>query len=143
MKKKFIFILTAILLCLVFALSACGETGGNGGNGGNGGDDPTPAVPTDTLTFEKSTAGEGYIVTGDGGQAANLVIPAEYGGQPVVGIADSAFGYAQHKPEIVSVTIPDTVTEIGKNAFHNQSALKEVKIGENSLSAFGLHLSRV
>ena len=39
----------------------------------------TPA-PSDTLTFEKSTAGEGYIVTGDSGQAANIVIPDEYNG---------------------------------------------------------------
>ena len=211
MKKKFVFILTAIMLCLAFALSACGETGGgnnanNGNNGNTNHDDGTyytvtfdsqggsnveskrvlagnpvaaPASPTrdnfdfggwyksadknagswnfstdrvngdltlyahwtakeqtptpsDTLTFEKSMAGEGYIVTGDSGQAANIVIPEKYNGEPVVGIAESAFGYAQHKSDILSVTIPDSVTEIGRNAFHNQSALVSVHIGTGS-----------
>ena len=132
MKKRFFFILTAIMLCLSFALSACRETGEGNNGGTDHDDDQTPAVPTDTLTFEPNTAGEGYIVTGDSGQAANIVIPAEYHGAPVVGIADNAFAYSKHTSDILSVTIPDSVTEIGKNAFHNQDALVSVKIGENS-----------
>ncbi len=202
MKKKFVFILTAIMLCLAFALSACGETGGGNTNHDDGtyytvtfdsqggsnveskrvlagnpvaaptsptrddfdfggwyksadenaeswnfstdrvngnltlyahwtAKEQTPA-PSDTLTFEKSTAGDGYIVTGDSGQAANIVIPAEHDGEPVVGIGESAFAYSKHKSDIVSVTIPDGVTEIGKNAFHNQDALVSVNIGTDS-----------
>ena len=198
--KKFVCILTAMMLCLVFALSACGETGG--GNRNNSGDGtyytvtfdsrggsavkseqvlagnpvPVPAsptredfdfegwyrsadenaalwdfaadrvngdltlyahwtqheapVPTPTLTFEQS--GAGYVVTGDEGQAAHIVIPAEHGGLPVVEIGESAFAYSRHTSDILSVTIPDSVTEIGLNAFHNQDALVSVKIGTDS-----------
>ncbi len=124
MKKKFVFIFTAIMLCLAFALSACGETRGD-----NNKDDDTP---TDTLTFERDEAGEGYIVTGDKGEAANIVIPAAHESLPVVGIADSAFAYSKHTSDILSVVIPDSVVEIGKNAFHNQDALVSVKIGTDS-----------
>ncbi len=128
--KLFIMIATALCLISAFVFSACGgETGGN--NSANGGGDANHEA-TDTLTFEKSAAQEGYIVTGDEGQTANIVIPAEHEGEPVVGIADSAFGYAQHTSAILSVLIPDSVTEIGKNAFHNQSALASVNIGTNS-----------
>ena len=199
MKKKFGFILTAIMLCLAFALSACGETGGGNTNHDNGTyytvtfdsqggssveskqvlagnpvaapDSPTrdnfdfggwyksaeenaeswnfstdrvngdltlyahwtqneAPMPTTTLTFSQS--GAGYIVTGDEGQAANIVIPDVYNGEPVIGIADSAFAYSKHKSDILSVTIPDSVTEIGKNAFHNQDALVTVNIGTDS-----------
>ncbi len=204
MKKTFGFILTAIMLCLCFALSACGQTGDKNGDAhhddgtyytvtfdsqggsavesqtvreGNPAAAPTsptrenfdfggwyksagenaarwdfstdrvnenltlyarwtakqePPVPSETLTFEKNAAGEGYLVTGDEGQAANIVIPAEHDGAPVVGIADSAFAYSRHKSDILSVTIPDSVTEIGKNAFHNQDALVTVNIGTDS-----------
>ena len=200
MRNKLIYILTAIVLCLAFALSACGGTGGNkeddggtyytvtfdsqggsavesqrvlAGNPANAPASPTrdtfdfygwfrsasedaarwdfaadrvnenitfyahwtqkePPMPTDTLTFTRNTAGEGYLVTGDEGQAVNIVIPAEHGGEPVVGIADSAFAYSRHTSDILSVTIPDSVTEIGKNAFHNQAALVTVLIGADS-----------
>ena len=111
MKKKFVFILTALMLCLCFAFSSCGETRGD-----NNKDDDTP---TDTLTFERDAAGEGYIVTGDKGEAANIVIPAAHESLPVVGIADGAFAYSKHTSDILSVVIPDSVVEIGKNAFHN------------------------
>ncbi len=88
------------------------------------------SAPSDTLTFEMGDGG--YIVTGDKSQAATIVIPAQYNGEPVVGIGESAFAYSRHKSDIISVTIPDSVTEIGLNAFHNRKTLKEVKIGENS-----------
>lgn len=129
--KKLVVILTAILLCLTFALAACGKTGGNGGNRGNDGSGETAA--TETLTFSQNEERTGYIVTGDSGQTANIVIPAEYDGKPVVAIADSAFAYSKHKPDIVSVTIPDSVTEIGKNAFYARiDDLINVNIGTHS-----------
>ena len=87
-------------------------------------------APSDTLTFEMGDGG--YIVTGDKSQATTIVIPAEYNGEPVVGIGESAFAYSRHTSDIISVTIPDSVTEIGLNAFHNRQTLEEVKIGENS-----------
>ncbi len=91
---------------------------------------------TETLTYE--TNSEGAIVTGDEGQAANIVIPEVHEGRPVVGIADSAFAYSRRTSDILSVTIPDSVKTIGKNAFHNQDALVEVEIGtESELESIG------
>ena len=88
---------------------------------------------TDTFIYELNTAKTGYIVTGDSGQSTAIVIPAEHEGLPVVEIADSAFAYSKHNSDIISVTIPDTVTAIGKNAFYSrQSDLTTVNIGENS-----------
>ncbi len=200
MKKKFVFIFSAIILCLLFALSACNETGGGNNNDrddtyytvtfdSQGGsavesqrvlagnpvtapDSPTranfdfggwfrstsedaarwnfatdrvnenltlyarwtakeePPAPSETLTFEQN--GDGYVVTGDSGHAANIVIPESHEELPVVGIADSAFAYSRHTSDIISVTIPDSVIEIGKNAFHNQDALVSVNIGTDS-----------
>ena len=88
---------------------------------------------TDTFTFELNKAKTGYIVTGDSGQSTAIIIPAEHEGLPVTEIGDSAFAYSKHNSDIISVTIPDTVTTIGKNAFYSrQSDLITVNIGENS-----------
>ncbi len=88
-------------------------------------------APSATLTYQKT--GDGYTVTGDGGQAANIVIPAEHDGLPVVAIADSAFAYSKHTADISSVTIPDSVTEIAKNAFYARiDDLTTVNIGKDS-----------
>ena len=93
----------------------------------------TDEEQVDTLVYELNAAGTGYIVTGDSGQSTAIVIPAEHEGLPVVEIGDSAFAYSKHKSDIISVTIPYTVTTIGKNAFYSrQSDLTTVNIGENS-----------
>ncbi len=88
---------------------------------------------TATLAFERDTVRNGYIVTGDEGQAEDIVIPAEHESLPVVGIADSAFAYSRHTARIRSITIPDSVEEIGKNAFYARiDDLTTVKIGTGS-----------
>jgi hypothetical protein len=56
---------------------------------------------------------------------AALIIPAEIGGVPVVGIDESAF---QHQPEITSVTIPDSVTYIGNASFRDCTSLTSITI---------------
>ena len=86
---------------------------------------------TQSITYELNAAKNGYIVTG-AGQEAKIVIPESYNGLPVVEIGERAFAYSRHKSEILSVTIPDSVTTIGLNAFHNQDALVSVNIGTNS-----------
>ena len=55
----------------------------------------------------------------------DLVVPAELGGFPVVGIRDSAF---QGCTALKSVEIPDSVTSIGDRAFANCSGLASVMI---------------
>ena len=55
------------------------------------------------------------------------VIPAVYNGLPVTRIADSGFVRCEN---LVSVTIPDSVTEIGIRAFSGCQNLAEVTLSE-------------
>ena len=64
------------------------------------------------LTFRVQD-GKAYV-TGLSDSTPHLDIPAEYGGCPVAGIDADAF--AEHY-ELVSVSIPETVTQIGSRAF--------------------------
>lgn len=90
----------------------------------------TPAEPTASLTYEKN--GNAYSVTGETANVKNIVIPAEYEGLPVTVIKESAFAYSRHNEDIISVTIPDSVTTIERNAFYNRNEMTSVTIGENS-----------
>lgn len=92
--------------------------------------------PTASLTFERS--GNGYTVTGANGQEERIIIPAEYENLPVTEIGERAFAYSKHTSDITYVSIPDSVTKIGLNAFHNRSELVTVDIsGASSLTEIG------
>ena len=69
----------------------------------------------------------GTVVTGYQGDEANIVIPATLLGYPVIAIGEGAFG----NTSISSVTIPDTVTSIGWEAFENCENLMRVTIPES------------
>ena len=74
---------------------------------------------TPVLKFEENSDG-GYTVVGMNKGVRNLVIPAEYKGKPVTRIARYAFDNNNKKMvRIITVVIPDTVTEIGGNAFED------------------------
>ena len=93
-------------------------------------------TPTTSLTFERS--GSGYVVTGASGQEERIIIPAEHEGLPVTEIGESAFAYSRHTSDITYVSIPDTVTKIGLNAFYNRSELVTIDIsGASSLTSIG------
>ena len=90
------------------------------------------SAPTDTVTYEINADKTGYIVTG-AGQDAKIVIPESHENLPVVEICESAFAYSKHTSDILSVTIPDTVTVIGRNAFYSRTTdLASVNIGSGS-----------
>ena len=117
MKKKLIvlfFLLCASLLA-VLIFSACGGDGdsGNGGNSASG------------LTYRLK--GDYYIVTGlsEDADVTEIVIPAVYNGKPVREIASDAFW---DEIEIVSATIPASVTRIGKYAFCGCDSLESISI---------------
>lgn len=72
-------------------------------------------------------------VTGYNGNANNVVIPKTYRGIPVKIIKDSAFSF---QTRIKSVTIPDSVTSIGQEAFVGCTGLMSVTIG-NGVTSIG------
>ncbi len=91
------------------------------------------------LYFEYTNNDTAYQVLGIGEHnAAELHIPAEYNGLPVVSIADYAF----YESEVIDVTIPVSVETIGEGAFRDSQKLERVvfkknsKLNEIKLSAF-------
>ena len=73
------------------------------------------------------TTNNGTIaITGYTGPGGAVAIPSETNGWPVCSIADSAFS---SKSSLKSVTIPNSVTNLGVNAFSSCSALESVSIG--------------
>ncbi len=61
------------------------------------------------------------------GSSENVAIPDNFDGFPVVSIGQNAF----LKKDVVSVTIPDSVTYIGYSAFNSCPKLKSVEIGKS------------
>ncbi len=145
MKRINLFcILIACIMCLLFTFTGCntntdntGNTGSIGNTSNTGSTDSTDNPNSDndeditaSLTFEQK--GNGYVVTGASGQEERIIIPNEHEGLPVTEIGESAFAYSKHTSNITYVSIPDSVTVIGLNAFHNRSKLITVDIGVTS-----------
>ncbi len=67
------------------------------------------------------------------GSSQEITIPSDFYGSAVVGVDEYAF---LRKNNIVSVTIPDTITSIGNSAFYGCSDLESITI-PNSVVTFG------
>jgi len=72
--------------------------------------------------------GDYYTVMGVERDGTEFVIPAEYNGLPVKAISSSAF---EGQREMQSITIPNSVTEIGAYAFYSCKALKTIDLPDN------------
>lgn len=122
MKKKLWFLFAAVLaLACALSLSACGDE--------NDEENPPYEIKYQ-LDFELSEDESYYIVESYGlNYATEIVIPSEYEGLPVKAIDSHAFD-SERANKITSVTIPDSVTEIGKYAFSGCSSLKTLTIGK-------------
>ncbi len=82
------------------------------------------AEPAQGLTYQTSNDGKSFIVTGIGSfDGKNLVIPAVYQGKVVSAIKGGAFSGVKLR----SVTIPETVKSIGKDAFAGSTVYKTKK----------------
>lgn len=68
---------------------------------------------------------------GDPAASGDYIVPATLGGYPVTAIADCAF---ESNTLITSVTLPDTLTNIGANAFKDCTGLSDVFIPEGVTS---------
>ena len=73
--------------------------------------------------YELSADDGGFIISSYSGNAANVVIPEEYSGLPVVAIADNVFDGNTH---LKSVEIPSSVKRLGGKAFANCTKLETI-----------------
>ncbi len=80
------------------------------------------------LTFEFDSSTNSYTVTNCDTSATGIEIPSTYEGLPVVGISATAFSGCAN---LVSVSIPESVTNIGNSAFYGCTSLVSVTIPEN------------
>lgn len=81
--------------------------------------------------FNYTTSNATVTLTGYTGTNIVMTIPGTLYGMPVVSIGDVAF---QHLTNLTSVTIPDSVTNIGASAFSACTSLANVVIGTNVIS---------
>ena len=85
-------------------------------------------------TYSQNADGT-YTVTGIGTfEGEKLVIPPEYEGEKVVGIADNAF---KDCTALVSAVIPGTVKTIGEHCFEGCSKLESVSFNEGLKTIYG------
>ena len=110
-------------------IEAAGGTGGNTG----GGTDITPEDSTG-LEYQLNSAGTQYTLIGRGSNTdAEIVIPSQVNGIPVVAIGEQAF---LNDTTLTKITFPNTLTTIGLQAFHNCSNLGNFII-PNSVTTIG------
>lgn len=82
------------------------------------------------LKYELSADKRGYKVTEFQGINSTVIIPSEYKGLPVTAIGERAF----YGCDIETVTIPESVTDLGSYSFAGCHKLKKVIILGNSLT---------
>ena len=140
----------AILAAMVLAagLTACQKKDGAEASGAAqksaGTAKAAKPTPVNEFSRELTEDGNGVKILKYNGSAKNVVIPSEIEGLPVKIIDRAAFRYNE---TMKSVTIPDSVEEIGYAAFMNCSSLERVTLGnsvqvidtyygDNSLGAF-------
>jgi len=105
----------------------------------------TESTPQYELFYSLSQTQDYYRVTGFYGSAQEVLIPSEYNGLPVKEIGERAFGcdcdwaienQGHCSCGIVDLTIPDSITVIGNDAFDGCEKLHSVNLG-NSVSSIG------
>ncbi len=99
-----------------------GTTAPSGTSAGAGGDVNYPVYGPLTVQFTD----EGVVILScDKSASGELVIPAEINGQKVIRIKESAFWECAG---LTSITLPDTLREIGSRAFYGCTGLGSIRI---------------
>ena len=84
---------------------------------------PAMAEGAGEFAFVLNADGTGYVVSAYNGQAASVTVPDWHNNLPVVAIGEGAF---QGNAALTAVSLPSTITVIGKAAFKNCSSLKNL-----------------
>lgn len=92
-------------------------------------------IDIENFRYELNSEENGYIITDFIDYNKNLkevIVPSEINGLPVVAIGPSAFSHPEvdKRQFIETIILPDTVKEIGNNAFYNQIYLAKMVIPE-------------
>lgn len=88
-------------------------------------------VTKDGIKYQYHTNTQTYkVIKGNAGLSGDIVVPEKINGKKVVSIEQNAFERCEN---ILSVKLPDSITEIGKNAFYG-CGLKEIRL-PNKLTA--------
>jgi|GEM_PF-2766698 len=134
--KKFTKFLS-LFLCLVMALGvlvACKSNPDAGQNNANTDNNAAQVLAGDFydengLFYVANEDNTCKVSVGRATSLKEIVIPATYQGYTVTSIAQSGFFGCEN---LESITIPETVTEIGNLAFQNSTNLAEIKLAGNS-----------
>ncbi|MBQ4382221.1 MAG: leucine-rich repeat protein, partial [Oscillospiraceae bacterium] len=87
------------------------------------------AVEPEKLSYSSYPYGDGlWITRADGFTDTDVLIPDVIGGEPVVCIAASAF---EGNETIVSLSLPDSVTQLGSFIFYHCPSLRMIRFGKN------------
>ena len=116
MKKVFSIVLALVMALSVFSVMTLAEE--------------APVITYEVISEVDKTC----KVIGAKAGTTDLVIPAEVDGYKVVAIGNYAF---QKNPEIASVTLPDTIKQIGQNAFSGTALYKNADNWENGILYIG------
>jgi len=140
MKKTLPIILIAVLVIGILI----GVLIGTAGDKDKGADSTTtttttttakqePSVPkapektSEGLAYELDPDGESYTLVGIGNCADSVInIPSKHEGKPVTAIGEEAFMF---NDDITELYIPDSISEMGENAFSYCGSLELVSIG--------------
>ncbi|MGI6714393.1 MAG: leucine-rich repeat domain-containing protein [Bacilli bacterium] len=102
------------------------EPDSSSGGGSSESSSEIPDEPFDLNDLIFAEVDDGYTVCRYVGNASQIVVPETHQGKPVVSLEKWAFFNRQN---LVSITLPDSLIDIGEDAFANCVNLKTVNLG--------------
>lgn len=84
---------------------------------------PAALAEEQDFSFALNSSGNGYVVTKYHGSASEVKVPDWFSGLPVTEIGQSAF---EGNTALKTVSLPSTITRIGKAAFKNCTGLSKL-----------------
>ena len=136
MKKFLIGVLSVLsIACLSASFLSCGEKAGENSSTQSASQESTSAFEADedSLAYTLSEDKSYYAVCGMGNYMdTEVTVPDSFRGLPVKEIAEEAF----KESALTKITLPDTVTVIGKSAFDTCTSLQIADLNK-SVTAVG------